>query len=384
MSTCIIHIGTEKTGTTFLQNWLYENDHRLKKQGVSLTRTAGYPNNRKLVAYLQENFDDYHAENRISGQTDRDHFFEGFKDQFTDEVKTLSQRYEAVILTSEHFHSRFRTQSSVTKLHDLLAPYFSEFRIVCYFREQSKVRTSLYSTTLTVQNTVSLEEFQKDVDPSSDYYNYLKFFEKWERVFGKTALKPRLYEPGRFFGDDLRLDFLQAALPELKPGKLSFNQSSANASVSRSVARLFRTINKARPRFIEGVVDPTPMAFRQAVRSLGALRGSAPLVDNRQNEMFWAFNNSNVKFFERFFGKAYNLFAPPLPIQIAEPEELFTLVDIEELLRSLLVKPNLIVITDEDVNLLCEAVERLAHSKAENERIIRGLERIAARAKGAR
>ena len=384
MSTCIIHIGTEKTGTTFLQNWLYENGRRLQKQGVSLTRTAGYPNNRKLVAFLQENLDDYHAENRISGQADRDQFFEGFKDQFITEIKTLSQRYNAVILTSEHFHSRFRTQSSITKLRDLLAPYFSEFRIVCYFREQSQVRTSLYSTTLTVQNTVSLEEFQNDVDPSSDYYNYLSFFEKWERVFGNSALKPRLYEPGRFFGDDLRLDFLQAALPALKPGKLSFNQSSANASVSRSVARLFRTINKARPRFIEGFVDPTPMAFRQAVRSMAALQGSAPLVDDRQSEMFWAFNDSNVRFFERFFGTAHNLFAPPRPIQITESEELFTLADIEQLLQSLLMKPNLIVIADEDVDILHEAIERLSQSEAKSLRIRHGLEKIALRAKGAR
>jgi hypothetical protein len=56
---CILHIGTEKTATTLLQNWIYENEAGLAKAGIALTRSAGAPNNRKLVSAHQREIDDY-------------------------------------------------------------------------------------------------------------------------------------------------------------------------------------------------------------------------------------------------------------------------------------------------------------------------------------
>lgn len=377
MPTCIIHIGTEKTGTTFLQNWLYENFKKLQKQGVSLTRTAGSPSNRKLVAFLQENLDDYHKENGISDPLTRDLFFDGFEKQFTREIETLLRRYDTILLTSEHFHSRFRTDTSISKLRELLAPYFTEFRIVCYFREQSQVRTSLYSTTLTVQNTVSLEDFQDDIDPSSDYYNYLTFFQKWERGFGAAALRLRLYRPDAFFGDDLRLDFMQAALPHVKPGKLTFNQTLSNRSVTQSMARLFRTINQTRPRFVGGAIDPTPMAFRQAVRRQDFLKKGAPLIDDRQRDTFNTFNDSNVQFFGRFFGAFENLFPRPKDQVTQDPNQAYTLSDLEDLLRTLLSTPNLLVLTEADIELLLETIACLRRDHPDQARLSQGLAKIA-------
>ena len=37
---CILHIGTEKTGTTLLQNWLYDNKEKLSQVGIYL---MGWP-----------------------------------------------------------------------------------------------------------------------------------------------------------------------------------------------------------------------------------------------------------------------------------------------------------------------------------------------------
>ena len=41
----ILHIGTEKTGLTLLQKWLYSNQKNLSNQGIDLSNILGIPNN---------------------------------------------------------------------------------------------------------------------------------------------------------------------------------------------------------------------------------------------------------------------------------------------------------------------------------------------------
>ena len=49
---CILHIGTEKTGTTLLQEWLYHNITSLSKCGIYLSEIIGKPNNQLVPAYF--------------------------------------------------------------------------------------------------------------------------------------------------------------------------------------------------------------------------------------------------------------------------------------------------------------------------------------------
>jgi hypothetical protein len=46
---------------------------------------------------------------------------------------------------------------------------FDDFTVVCYFREQSRVRTSLYSMMLKFDGVLFIEEFEEDVSGSSHY-----------------------------------------------------------------------------------------------------------------------------------------------------------------------------------------------------------------------
>ena len=51
----IIHIGTEKTGTTTIQEFLHLNRSKLANQGVAYLQSPGLRNNRKLVTYCMKN-----------------------------------------------------------------------------------------------------------------------------------------------------------------------------------------------------------------------------------------------------------------------------------------------------------------------------------------
>ena len=75
---CILHIGTEKTGTTLIQDCIYSNYNALSKQRVAVSNELDRPNNRKLVAYFQTTFDDYFKQNKIFTHLDKDRFFKDF------------------------------------------------------------------------------------------------------------------------------------------------------------------------------------------------------------------------------------------------------------------------------------------------------------------
>ena len=79
---CILHIGTEKTGTTLIQNWLYANQEALSEQGVFLSEQLGKTNNRLISAYFQPELDDWAKRNHIQNQAQKDAFFEGFETRF--------------------------------------------------------------------------------------------------------------------------------------------------------------------------------------------------------------------------------------------------------------------------------------------------------------
>ena len=70
-----LHIGTEKTGTTLLQEWLYHNLDALGSQGYFLSTKIGKPCNRDIVAYFRSAPDDFWNQPRFQSKADKDRFF---------------------------------------------------------------------------------------------------------------------------------------------------------------------------------------------------------------------------------------------------------------------------------------------------------------------
>ena len=69
---CILHIGTEKTGTTSLQAFLNLNREILAEQGYLFTKSTGLQNNRSLpvAAYNADRRDDFTRLHRIYNDED--------------------------------------------------------------------------------------------------------------------------------------------------------------------------------------------------------------------------------------------------------------------------------------------------------------------------
>jgi len=55
MKKAVLHIGTEKTGTTSIQRFLFDNLRVLRNQGFLFPSSCDFLNNRNLVIYAKEN-----------------------------------------------------------------------------------------------------------------------------------------------------------------------------------------------------------------------------------------------------------------------------------------------------------------------------------------
>jgi hypothetical protein len=358
---CILHIGTEKTGTTLLQKWLYDNKEALSEQGIALTKSGGKPNNRKLCAYCQNSMDNYFKRHDIYDKEGRQSFFQGFEKEFRSEIESIEKSgNKHVIFTSEHFHSRLTEVSEIEKLKNLLSSMFDDFTVICYFREQSRVRTSLYSTFLKIGETKKIEEFQSEISEDDHYYNYRDFFTKWETVFGKNSLLPRLYEEEKLIQSDIRVDFLLSAIPDVDLSGLSFDIDTENPSLSVEASVLFREMNKSRPHFIGNYRDQTADVFKNMVQTVLPLNPDNRITDPRQAATYNDFNTSNLDFFERFFGERKNLFKEPDPYKnIPHKTETLKTSQVADILSSILSVKSVIKIADQEINLLRDLAVRL-------------------------
>ena len=74
----ILHLGTEKTGSIFLQKWLCENESALSNRGAALTKTARFPSNTLLPLCFKGEIDDFMQRQGVLTEKECVDFFLGF------------------------------------------------------------------------------------------------------------------------------------------------------------------------------------------------------------------------------------------------------------------------------------------------------------------
>lgn len=298
----VLHIGTEKTGTTLIQDWLYRNQENLSRSGFYLSNILEKNNNRKLVSFFQNGLDDWAATKGITSLDEKDAYFEGFPDDFRREVENASKNHHTMIITSEHFHSRLQGRNPVSALAGFLSEVFSTIKVVGYFREQSQMATSLYSTAMRVSSKDTIKDFMGNVTPQNYYYNFFQIGQNWASAFGKENCDFRIYMRDRFLNGDLRQDFAKAIGSPLDYHSLNYDVKSSNESLSSLEAALYRVVNEEIPYWKEdgsGVNTLNPR-LKRAISSSEAVKKGAIIYDGAE-EIFDRFRESNRRFFEEFF-----------------------------------------------------------------------------------
>lgn len=320
----VLHIGTEKTATTTLQHFLYQNRDALAGQGALLSEAAGRPNNRHLPAWSQpeDRFTNFHRSFGFRNLAEKQAGFADFPDRFRAEVAGLAG--DTLVLTSEHCHARLTDRASVEKLHSLLAPLFSEIRVICYFREQAAMVKSLYSTVIKSGKDVAFGDFAAKCTPRRGRYNHAITADLWSEVFGRDAFQPRLFLPERFIGGDICSDFLATA--GIDGAGTKPVQANRNESLGAWGSALIQAVNRRHPRYLEsGAANPVWKILERAVEQ-SELGRAGDFSFPEAGEIFDRFKDSNRDFAARYLGETDNPFPRPeggtVPMAPVAPETL--------------------------------------------------------------
>ena len=211
---CVLHIGTEKTGTTALQSALSSQRPYLSRNGVCYAKSGGDFNCRSLAAaftQLQVR-DDYIVQ---CGLTEPKKFAEWRQKllaEIREEITVARNKCHTYVLSSEHFSSRLTGRADVADLATYLRSEFDDIQVVCYLRRQDLMATSRINESLRAG-------FPQRRFPSvtaggalPQLYDYQNLIERWSAAFGATAIRPRIFERSELEGGSVISDFSETQL----------------------------------------------------------------------------------------------------------------------------------------------------------------------------
>lgn len=207
---CILHIGTEKTGTTSFQTHMASHRRQLAALGVLYPKSLGSVNHRTITVAAAEPGKANAIFDGIGLETVESHaeFIARLDERFRAELAAHSG-LSLCLISSEHLHSRLKTLDDLSRLRAFLNAHFPEIIVYLHLRPQVDMMVSLASTRSRRGRFLSEEFFSHPTEPES-YFDYLDLVTKWQTVFGAAALRiiPFRREPdiGRRIFADLNLD----------------------------------------------------------------------------------------------------------------------------------------------------------------------------------
>ena len=378
-----LHIGTEKTGTTLLQEWLYHNRDQLSRQGYFLSQKIGFPNNRNIVSYFRQAPDDFWNRYNIRSEAGKKQFFATFLADFEAELKEASKTHHTLILSSEHLHSRLHEPEELDNFAEYCKRTFDETKVICYLRPQWAVHKSLFSTAVKTNTSVDFANFNDNISAESHYYNYYDLYRRWGERFGFEAMDFRIYDRNSFASGDLRRDFIDSVGGKPNVKALDFSIESANESVKLLCAHGLIGINKAVPLFSGGGVDKRNYYYKSIISNLDVLN-AGEIVDEKAGKLADIFRESNTKLAKEAFGRDTLFAEPETPDKAGET---FTASEVaaivEKLVYTLTKRTSERILVDDDAETLRDvAIKTKAGEPITNEQSL-ALMKLAARARPA-
>jgi hypothetical protein len=259
----ILHIGGEKTGTTSLQRFLFQNSAELFER----TRIL-YPVSPALCRY-EAHFPVAAAFLPPGSLEFLDPSEEISREALQQEIVEIAgrERPQALMFSAEHFSSRMKRDeiSRISQWFRALG-LFERFTIVYYARPQDDLFVSALSTALL--NGRNVWNTSYGVEVSSTYYNHLALAEMWEAEFGREAMNVRAYRQSI----DIIEDFLDAI--ETNFGAATENIERSNEGYTYQEMRLLYLINQYLPGWNDAVSAGPVSDMRRA----GALRNKIAAI----------------------------------------------------------------------------------------------------------
>lgn len=260
----ILHIGTEKTGTTSIQQALAVDRDRLAGQGILFPRLFGSSNHMELaVAAMTPSADDELQMIELGRQSEtHEEYIQRLRAQLRSEI--AQSGVDQVLLSNEHCHSRLRDPAAIARILSLFDTQPQEVEIFVYLRRQDRLAVSLHSTRLKGGGNDAVFP-RTDAGPLPYYFDFEKLLNNYAQVFGAQSLRVRLYERAHLLDGDVVHDFYQAA----GLGIQSARPPAANKSLSVTQSRFLELFNEIFPLIADGRLNTQRGPIYDAIRNAG-------------------------------------------------------------------------------------------------------------------
>ncbi len=315
----IIHVGTEKTGTTSLQQLLADNRDWLRAQGVLFPISAGKVNHTRLVAAAEDDgvIDNIKAHIMAARRETEARLRKTFRADLKQELAGGAP-WHTMVLSSELIHSRLHTRSEIERLMSFVADAVDSVTIMVVLRRQDQLAVSRFSTAVRTGHTGFDDVFgdiaehayrrlppSRDISDMTHYYDYTRLIDRFSPYVQDTNFVARLYE-----ADGIRMDPVQllAEVLDLDPAQLSDNAPSLNAAMSAEAQYVISQLNQRIPPYLpSGKRNEDVRALKQRIEA--ELSGQPRNVSRDAAKAFLArFDKSNEAVRARFFPDRATLF----------------------------------------------------------------------------
>ncbi|EBF5895789.1 hypothetical protein FI327_08655, partial [Campylobacter coli] len=229
-----VHIGTPKTGTTTIQNFLFENRSKLKQNKFLYPLSIEKDKQHWKLVTLSCEF----QKNKINNYNNI--FFDKLKSEIDDKITT--------IFSSEGFVWSIEDKKNILGLKNLLISLgFTKIFILLYIRNPVDLMISFSSQDIKNAHQYISYETSPEKHFKRHNFDYKWICESWGEVFGKENLIVRLFDKNEFYQGDLLKDFIHSIGLEWDDEFII--PPKQNESLDLLGIDLLRRINKFLPLF---------------------------------------------------------------------------------------------------------------------------------------
>lgn len=234
----VLHIGSGKTGTTTVQQYLRRHPEQLAGLGVLYPRSPGRLRHTKLGLAVLPDAALAHSRDWLGGDfPPPDVFRRRFRRRLRREIEQSGA--SRVLFSDEGLFAV--SEAAVGNLREMLDGFIRSVRVIVYLRRQDDHLVSRYQQVVKMGEVAPLSTWAtKDFTRTYDYYSRLTI---WQRALRPDQLVVRPFERDRFVGGSLLSDFSDAAGlrlaldPHVPPPERNVSLGAAGVEVLRLLNR---------------------------------------------------------------------------------------------------------------------------------------------------
>lgn len=272
-----LHIGSHKTGTSSIQQFLKRNQKRLK--------------NHQSIYY-------FNFKSRPFEFCRKDHMnqFLWFQVNRLEELQDIAEDY--VIISNEDF-SWINLEEDIKQLALKLYQYANEVEVIVYLRRQEALAISHKQQGAKGGQAMIAYGHEPQALPSefSPYANaYLNFYEKinkWSKAFGEESITVRIFEKDNLYNGDAVEDFAQVVgiknYDKLRPA------NHVNESIARIPQLFLHQIRKQQKKYFANGTQERNFLIAQMKKLSVATKDKLLPSKSEAIEFYEQFKESNQK-----------------------------------------------------------------------------------------